>query len=52
MQRRSPELFADGLQAWLRGGRSLNAEAAGLNAVELLCLAGNYMVEGHDWTSK
>jgi hypothetical protein len=44
--RREPELFADGLRAWLGGARSLNAEAAGSNVAELLLLAGAYMTEG------
>lgn len=44
-QRRSPEDFADGLRAWLRGSRSLRAEAAGLNVAELLTLVGQYLTD-------
>ena len=39
-------MFADGLQAWGRGRRTLEAEAAGLNLAELLNLWGQSMTDG------
>jgi hypothetical protein len=44
--RRNPDMFQGGLQRWLRGGRGLEAEAAGLNLAELFILAGDYMTDG------
>jgi hypothetical protein len=37
-QRKSPELFADGIRAWIAGTETEDAEAAGLNVAEILIL--------------
>lgn len=44
-QRRSPELFGDALQSWLRGGDDVASEAAGQNVAELLVLLGNSVTD-------
>jgi hypothetical protein len=45
-QRKAPDVFADGLQAFLMGQHTLEAEAAGLNLAELLNLWGQTMTDG------
>jgi hypothetical protein len=42
-------MLADGLRDWLRGKKTLSAEAAGLNAAELFVLAACSLVEGGKW---
>jgi hypothetical protein len=45
MQRGNTEAFADGLRDWLRGRRTLQADAAGQNVAKLLMLFGQSVTD-------